>query len=52
MAEIRPHIKSAVDDIKDQCDSILEHAGMLAYFPGRGMLHKGLHLKLTKSCTK
>ena len=32
MAEIRPHIKSAVDEIKDQCDSILEanwHVGRL-----------------------
>ena len=28
MAEIRPHIKSAVDEIKDQCDSILEQTGM------------------------
>ena len=34
MAEIRPHIKSAVDEIKDQCDSILEQTGMWADFMG------------------
>ena len=34
MAKIRPHIKSAVDEIKDQCDSILEQTGMWADFMG------------------
>ena len=34
MAEICSHIKSAVDEIKDQCYSILEQTGMWADFMG------------------
>ena len=34
MAKICPHIKSAVDEIKHQCDSILEQTGMWADFTG------------------
>ena len=43
MAEIRPHIKSAVDEIKHQCDSILEQTGMWADFTGNR--HAALELE-------
>ena len=48
MAEIRPHIKSAVDEIKDQCDSILEQTGMWADFIGNRRAAQKAALELQK----
>ena len=48
MAEIRPHIKSAVDEIKDQCDSILEQTGMWADFMGNRRAAQKVALELQK----
>ena len=48
MAEIRPHIKSAVDEIKDQCDSILEQTGMWKDFMGNRRAAQKAALKLPK----
>ena len=48
MAEIRPHIKSAVDGIKDQCDSILEQTGMWADFMGNRCAAQKAALELQK----
>ena len=48
MAEIRPHIKSAVDEIKDQCDSILEQTGMWADFMGNRRAAQKAALELQK----
>ena len=48
MAEIHPHIKSAVDEIKDQCDSILEQTGMWADFTGNRRAAQRLHLSYKK----
>ena len=51
MAKIHPHIKSAVDEIKDQCDSILEQTGMWADFTGNRRAAQKAALELQKSCT-
>ena len=48
MAEICPHIKSAVDEIKDQCDSILEQTGMGADFMGNRHAAQKAALELQK----
>ena len=48
MAEIRPHMKSAVDEIKDQCDSILEQTGMWADFMGNRRAAQKAALELQK----
>ena len=48
MAEIRPHIKSAVDEIKDQCDSILEQTCMWADFMGNRHAAQKAALELQK----
>ena len=48
MAKIRPHIKSAVDKIKDQCDSILEQTGMWADFMGNRRAAQKAALELQK----
>ena len=48
MAEIRPHIKSAVDEIKHQCDSILEQTGMWADFTGNRRAAQKAALELEK----
>ena len=49
MAEIRPHIKSAVDEIKDQCDSILDQTGMWADFMGNRHAAQKAALELQKT---
>ena len=48
MAEIRPHIKSAVDEIKHQYDSILEQTGMWADFTGNRRAVQKAALELEK----
>ena len=48
MAEIRPHIESAVDEIKHQCDSILEQTGMWADFTGNRHAAQKAALELQK----
>ena len=48
MAKIRPHIKSAVDEIKDQCDSILQQTGMWADFMGNRRAAQKATLELQK----
>ena len=48
MAEIRPHMQSAVDEIKDQCNSILEQTGMWADFMGNRRAAQKAALELQK----
>ena len=48
MAEIHPHIKSAVDKIKHQCHSILEQTGMWADFMGNRHAVQKATLELQK----
>ena len=48
MAKIHPHIKSAVDEIKHRCDSILEQTGMWADFMGNRHAAQKAALELEK----
>ena len=48
MAKIRPHTKSAVDEIKHQCDSILEQTGMWVDFTGNRHAAQKAALELQK----
>ena len=48
MAKIRPHRKSAVDEIKHQCDSILEQTVMWADFMGNRRAAQKAALELEK----